>query len=331
MITLYYEARFGLARGAVFAGGRPHLYMEGLETDPSLARVGACGIARLKGRGGGVAFIELSDGDEAILDGLPQDLAKLNDGEAVEVVIAAEARGDKLARARLVRAAHGEAVRRLSPPLHLKDRLLAEARACFGEAAIDFGSDGDAIDEAGDEAVAPSATMPGGGTLYIERTRALTACDVDGGGLTEARGKTNLRALSEVVRRVRLMGLGGLVIVDLIGRRHDDKMIHQGLMNTFGAEAPTIIPAPTGKFGTLEFVRPWRVCPTGDLSLVLRQGGRLLRDAARQAQHRPGRVLTLRAPADVLDMVRPHLSNSHDPLTPLLRLEAGPACEVIVP
>lgn len=330
MITLFYETRFGLARGAVFAGGRPHLYMEGLEIDPSPGCLGAQAVARLKGRGGGVAFLDLGDGREAILDVPPQDFAKLNDGEAVEVVITAESRGDKLAKARLIRVAHGEAVRRLSPPQILKDRLLAEARHCFGDARIDFDEDSDALDEAADEAVAPRPDMPGGGLLHIERTRALTACDVDGAGLTEARAKTNLRAVGEVARRLRLMGLGGLVVVDLIGRRHDDKVIRDGLMAAFGAEAAAIIPAPAGKFGTLEFVRPWRACPTGDLPPTLRQSGRLLREAARQAAHRPGRLLTLRAPTDVLDIVRPHLSNALDPLTPLLRLEAGAACEVIL-
>ncbi len=331
MLTLYYEARFGLARGAVFVAGRPHLYMEGLETDPSQGLLGVHGIARLKGRGGGVAFLGLYDGSEAILDMPPQDLARLADGEAVEIVIAAEARGDKLARARLIRVAHGEAVRPLSPSLALKDRLLAEVRACFGSVEIGVDEDSTAIDEAGDEALAPSPGMPGGGVLHIERTRALTACDVDGAGLTEARGKTNLRAVAEVVRRLRVMGLGGLFVVDLIGRRHDDKAIAGGLLAAFGAEAATIIPAPIGKFGTLEFVRPWRVCPTRDLPPALSQAGWLLREATRQALHRPGRPLALRAPAGALDIVRSRLMNSYDPLTPLLRLETGPACEVIVP
>jgi hypothetical protein len=338
MIAFYYASRFGLARGAVFVAGRPHLYMEGLETDLSLGLVGVSSIARLKGRGGGVAFLDLADGSEAILELPPPDLARLADGEAVEIAIAAEARRDKLARARLVRVAHGEALRRLSPPMPLKSRLLAEARACFGDATVDMGpaAAADEIAERLDEAcdasgagpAAPSSDMPGGGALHIERTRALTACDVDGGGLTEARAKTNLRAVVEVVRRLRLMGLGGLVVVDLIGRRHDDKAVHAALLAAFGTEAATIIPAPVGKFGTLEFVRPWRVCPPADAPATLRQAARLLRDAARQALHQPGRRLTLRAPADVLDRVHTCIDRSFDPLTPLLRLEAGPICEV---
>ena len=328
-MTLHYEARFGLARGAVFAGGRPHLYMEGLETDTSLAVLGTRQIARLKGRGGGVAFLDLADGAEAILD-VPQEvLAKLADGAAVEIVIAAETRRDKLARARLVRPAPGEAPQRLSPVPTLKDRLLAEARVCFGDAAFEPGTDESALDEAADEAFAPRPDMAGGGRLHVERTRALIACDVDGAGLTEARARTNERAVAEAVRRLRLTGLAGLVVIDLIGRRHDDKRLRDALMSAFAAEASSIITAPKGPFGTLEFVRPWRACPPSDAPSAVRQAVRLMRDAAREGRHRPGRLLTLRAPPQTLDIVRPHIDHSLDPLSPLLRLESGPTCEVI--
>jgi hypothetical protein len=331
VINLQYESRFGLARGAVFVAGRPHLYMEGFEDDPSLGLHGVHSIARLKGRGGGVAFLDLTDGGEAILDAPQEVLAKLPDGQAVEIAIAAEARRDKLARARLIRPAPGEALSRLSPPLSLRDRLLAEATACFGQAPIEDEADPQALDEAGDEAVAPRPDMPGGGRVHVERTRALIACDVDGAGLTEARARTNERAIAEVVRRLRLTGLAGLVVVDLIGRRHDDKRIRDVLLAAFGAEAATIIPAPTGKFGTLEFVRPWRVRPPADIPRAEADALRLMRDAARDARFMPGRILTLRAPGDVLDIVRPRIDRSFDPLKPLLRLEAGPVCEVIAP
>ncbi len=327
-MILVHESRFGLARGAVFAGGRPHLYMEGLDHDPSLAILGTRSIARLKGRGGGVAFLDLADGAEAILDIPPPDLAKLADGAAVEIVIAAEGRRDKLARARLVRPAPGETPQRLSPVPSLGDRLLAEAKACFGDIAFETDADEAALDEAADAAEAATAAMPGGGVLHIERTRALIACDVDGAGLTEARARTNERAVAEVVRRLRLMGLAGLVVIDLIGRRHDDKRIRDLLTTAFAAEAAAIVTAPKGPFGTLEFVRPWRVRPPADTPLALRQAGWLMRDAVREAGSRPGHLLTLRAPVDVLDIVRPQIDRSLDPLSPLLRLEAGQACEV---
>jgi hypothetical protein len=329
VIVLHYESRFGLARGAVWADGRPHIYMEGLEADPSLALLGTRSLARLKGRAGGVAFLDLADGAEAILDAPPQDLAKLTDGAAVEIDIAAEARRDKLARARLIRLAPGETPQRLSPVQTLNDRLLAEARACFGDAPVAIAGEDAALDEAADEALAPRPAMAGGGAVHIERTRALIACDVDGGGLSEARARTNERAVAEVARRLRLMALGGLVVVDLIGRRHDDRRLHDGLRAAFGAEAASIIMAPAGKFGTLEFVRPWRVRPPADTPEPLHQAGRLMRDAVREAQFRPGRLLTLRGPAPVLDIMRPHIQSSRDPLSPLLRLETGPTCEVI--
>lgn len=50
--VLYYQSRFGIARAALYLNGQPHYYDEGLEIDPSCARVGVRSIARLSGRAG---------------------------------------------------------------------------------------------------------------------------------------------------------------------------------------------------------------------------------------------------------------------------------------
>ena len=65
MLTLHHEARFGLARGAVYKDGLPHLYLEGYKHDPSLGILGTCSVARLKTTAGGVVFVTLADGQEA--------------------------------------------------------------------------------------------------------------------------------------------------------------------------------------------------------------------------------------------------------------------------
>ncbi len=330
-MILHYESRFGLARAAVFHDGKAQLYLEGCETDPALTVLGAQSVARLKGRAGGVGFLDLADGGEAVLD-VPTDvLGRLNDGAAIEVEIAAEARAGKQARARMVRPADGEALRRLSPAPDLKGRITAQARRLFGDAVVEEDDDGDAIDAAGEEAVNPSGPLPGGGYLSIERTRALIACDVD---LGEGSGKAAVRrcndvAIAEAVRRLRLSGLAGLVVIDLIGRRHDNEAIRKVLERAFGAEAPHIMGAPVTRFGTLEFIRPWAQCPAMDQPADLVAARRLLWSAAAEARARPGRVLTLRAPADILDRIRPLIQTSYDPLAPLLRLEAGPAPEIL--
>ncbi|MGA9659116.1 MAG: ribonuclease E/G [Asticcacaulis sp.] len=336
MIRLYYEARFGLARGAICVDGIPHLYLEGLEADSALNLLGVTSVARLKSRSGGMAFIALADGHDAVLDAPQEALARLSEGAAIEIEIIAEARSEKLARARLIGTAEGEP-RRLSPLLSVKDRLQAQARTCFGDAAIDGAEDEtDLLDEARDTALNPSGPLPEGGHLSVERTRALIACDVDAAGgegmaTPKAFAKAcNERAVQDIARRLRLSGLAGLVVIDLIGRRHDAAKLHTQLLKGCGPEAGRIITGPMGKFGTLEFVRPWGACPLMDtVKSPLNQAYSLLRQAAKLAEADPGRLLALRAPVSVIDQIRPLLAASYDPLAAIIRPEAASKSEVV--
>lgn len=335
MITLHHEHRFGLARGAICVDGRPHIYLEGYDQDASLNLLGVRSVARLKSKAGGVAFLTLADGAEAVLDAPQEALAKLNEGAALEVIIIAEARQDKLARANLIGSSEGQP-RRLSPVQSLKERLLVRATAAFGDQPVETVDDPDALDEAEGAALNPSGPLPEGGYLSVERTRALIACDVDSAGgegiaTPKAFAKTcNERAASDIARRLRLSGLAGLVVIDLIGKRHDADRLRQLLLAGFGAEADRIIIGPIGKFGTLEFVRPWGACPLMDAKPALRAAHRLLREAVKRAEGQPGRLLTLRAPAGTLDIIRPLLAASHDPLSAIIRMEAAAKSEVIV-
>ncbi|MFT4075858.1 MAG: ribonuclease E/G [Asticcacaulis sp.] len=334
VITLHYESRFGLARGAVCIDGRPHLYAEGYEFNQSLTIIGTRSVARLKAKAGGMAFLAMVDGDEAVLD-VPQEvLARLNEGAALEVGIVAEARQDKRARACLIGPVEGEP-RRLSPVLSLKERLLNRANAWgeIFESTVDLG----VLGMAEEAALNPSGALPEGGYLSIERTRALIACDVDSaGGEGIATSKAfakgcNERAVSDIGRRLRLSGLAGLVVIDLIGKRHDAERLHRLLKGGFGAEAGQLIVGPVGKFGTLEFVRPWGATPLMDtVHSPVRSAHRLLREAVVSSEGEPGRLLTLRAPAGILDIIRPLLAASYDPLSAIIRLEAATRSEVIV-
>jgi len=334
VITLYHDSRFGLARGAVYVDGRPHLYTEGYDRDPALTLLGTRSVARLKSRAGGMAFLLLADGAEAVLDVPQEAFAKLVEGAAFEVEIIAEARQEKLARARLIGPAQGEP-RPLSPPLSLKERLLA--RAVPGGAVIEAADEADRLNDAEDAALNPSGALPEGGWLSVERTRALIACDVDSAGgegiaTPKAFAKVcNERAVSDIGRRLQLSGLAGLVVIDLIGKRHDAERLHKLLRSGFGAEAERLIVGPIGKFGTLEFVRPWGAAPLMDtIGSPVRAAHLLLRAAVNRSEGEPGRLLTLRAPAGILDIIRPLLAASHDPLSAIIRLQAAAKSEVIV-
>jgi hypothetical protein len=281
-----------------------------------------------------VAILTLADAGEAVLD-VPQEvLAKLVEGVALEIEIIAEPRQEKLARARLIAPANGE-LRRLSPLQSLRERLLYQGGYLgkIFESTIDF----DLLDTAEETALNPSGPLPGGGYLSIERTRALIACDIDSAGgqgvLTpKAFAKAcNERAVSDIGRRLRLSGLAGLVVIDLIGNRHDADRLRNLLQGGFGEEAAKLIIGPIGKFGTLEFVRPWGATPLMDtIASPVRAAHRLLREAVKRAEGEPGRLLTLHAPAGVLDIIRPLLAASHDPLSAIMRLEAAAKFEVIV-
>ena len=327
MLTLHYEARFGLARGAVYKDGLPHLYMEGYAHDPSLAVLGTRSVARLKTTAGGVHFVTLADGgDDAVLDA-PQSV-RLDDGLAVEIEIVAEARLDKRARARFLSIGHGD-LRRLSPVTSLKDRLLGRAHAIFGDMGLVEGADRDALERAFEQACHPSGPLAGGGDLSVDLTRGLIACDVDAGGdhgvLTPrafAR-RCNERAVADLPRRLRLSGLAGLVVVDLIGQRHDGERLRHLLLDGFGNEADRIIVAPIGKFGTVEFVRPWGACPACDFT-PMAMAVSLIWQALGLSEADRGRPIALGARDDTIAILRPLLAGALDPLAPMLRLEASP-------
>ena len=69
--------------------------------------------------------------------------------------------------------------------------------------------------------------LPSGGYLIIDQTEALTAIDVNTGRFVGKRNhadtilKTNVEAVSEVVRQLRLRNIGGIIIIDFIDMEAD--------------------------------------------------------------------------------------------------------------
>ena len=78
------------------------------------------------------------------------------------------------------------------------------------------------IDEAIEEALKPKVWLKSGGHIVINPTEALVAIDVNtgrfvgGGSLEETILQTNLEAVHEIVRQIRLRNLGGILVLDLI-------------------------------------------------------------------------------------------------------------------
>jgi ribonuclease G len=75
-----------------------------------------------------------------------------------------------------------------------------------------------------DKAIKPRVWLRSGGYLVINQTEALVAIDVNtgkfvgrgGGRLEDTITRTNLEAVDEIVRQIRLRDLGGIIVLDLI-------------------------------------------------------------------------------------------------------------------
>ncbi|CAN5876019.1 hypothetical protein BH24ACI1_BH24ACI1_17150 [soil metagenome] len=106
------------------------------------------------------------------------------------------------------------------------------------------------VQEEVDKALKPRVWLKSGGYLVINQTEALVAIDVNTGkfvGKGNARledtiTKTNMEAVDEIARQIRLRDLGGIIVLDLIGmedRRNRNK-VSQALQEALaGDKSPT--------------------------------------------------------------------------------------------
>ena len=78
------------------------------------------------------------------------------------------------------------------------------------------------IDKEIKNALQTKVMLPCGGYLFIQQTEALTVVDVNSGKFTsgssqaETIRKTNLEAIDEIARQLRLRNIGGMIIIDFI-------------------------------------------------------------------------------------------------------------------
>ena len=293
---IFVDQGVGEMRGVVTLDGRPErLLIHRADDDQKLA-LGARLVARIAAIEPAMssAFLDLGDGKQAILAFKPD--AKPVRGATVEIEIRAEPREGKLAVARWIGTGEG-APRVLSVPPSLQDSL----RTLVRDVSIVEGPAARAIaDEAAAEALKIVHPLPGGGTLAIEPTRALTAIDVDlgerkGADVKRVSRQANLAALAEAARLLRLKGLGGLVVIDLVGRGHDGNAMLAAARVAFAPDNPGVSIGPVGRFGTMELSIPRRTRPVlerlcqADGSLTDRAiAQRLIRRLEDEAGAQPG-------------------------------------------
>lgn len=234
-----------------------HLLIES-ERDEPQTRLGARSVARVRQAAPGLkgAFVDLGAGGEAFMSlrgGVDAPV-----GSKVEVEVVAERRAMKAPVARWIAPATGDP-RLLTPAPTLTETLALIAPGVApvtGKAAI----------EAGWQAVEDSRTDPviQGGSVAVERTRAMVTVDIDLNShdmaRTRERDGANRRGLVEAARAIRLRRWGGLVAVDLIGAGHDGAAILKAAKAAFGDD-PRIAFGPVSRFGVLQLALPWERTP----------------------------------------------------------------------
>jgi Ribonuclease G/E len=341
---IYLDRGIGETRGVVTLDGRPERLIVRRDDDDPRLLLGARLVARVASLEPtlATAFLDLGGGAEAILP-FKSD-AKPVRGQALEIEIRGEPRRGKLAVARAF--GPGEGAPRLpaaAPDVaaELRD-LVRGAQLVEGRAARDV------ADEAEAEALEIVHPLPGGGELAIEPTRALTAIDVDlserkGGDAKRVTRQANMAALGMAARLLRLKGLGGIVVIDLVGRGHDGNTLMATARAAFGPDNPGVSIGPVGRLGTMELSLPRRTRPLAEI--LCRQDGalsdrtlaqRLIRRIEAEAASQPGARLVAKCAPDVAKAAAPlakllaerigaRFSISPDAALPRDRLDVGVA------
>lgn len=289
--------------GVVTLDGRPERLFVSWPTDDLLDAEGVRGVARVKKieKAFASAFVALPGGQDVILP-LRPDMPALVEGGVVEIEIKTASRRDKAAVARFIAEGQGEP-RVLEAAPTLEERLRHHVKAgspTTGDKALL------AVEEAEADVLATIFPLPGGGDIAVEPTRALTAVDVDlgareGSDSKRAARQANMAALSVAARALRLKGLGGIVVFDLVGRGHDGPALTTAARNAFSPDNPGVGVGGISKFGTLEMIVPRRSPPI--LDRLLTEAGapnprhvarRLARALEREGRADPGARLTAR-------------------------------------
>lgn len=127
-----------------------------------------------------------------------------------------------------------------------------------------------------------NVTLPSGGGLVIDHTEAIVAVDVNsaratkGSDIEETALQTNLEAVDEMARQLRIRDLGGLIVIDLIDMTSpkNNRTVEARLQEAVKPDRARIQIGRISRFGLLEMSRQrlrssisesnYRVCPLCD-------------------------------------------------------------------
>ena len=176
------------------------------------------------------------------------------------------------------------------------------------------------VEEQIDAALSPTVALPGGGSLIISQTPALTAIDVNTGSADKgSRERTaflvNLEAAHEVVRQIRLRNLSGLIVIDFVPVRDNARKqeVVDALRQAAAAVALSVFIAGTTRLGLVEMTRPRHgptlldiLCGvTASAPTAVKSPLTLALEALRAVLRRGGGTgVTLKASPDVIEALR---------------------------
>ncbi len=107
--------------------------------------------------------------------------------------------------------------------------------------------------------------LPGGGSIIIQETAALTAIDVNSGSDKRGHLSVNLEAAKEVGRQIRLRNTGGIVIVDFLKtKKTEQKELLNNLTSITFSDHCTVQIHGFTNLGLMEITRKRRSAPLHD-------------------------------------------------------------------
>lgn len=114
-----------------------------------------------------------------------------------------------------------------------------------------------------ESAFSRNVRLPAGGSLVIDHTEALVTIDVNsaratkGADIEETALQTNLEAVDEIARQLRVRDLGGLVVLDLIDMTstRNQRTVEQRLSEAIKVDRARIQTGRISRFGLLEMSR----------------------------------------------------------------------------
>ncbi|MEO1641957.1 MAG: ribonuclease E/G [Pseudomonadota bacterium] len=273
---ILYERTPGWLRAVAFArDGRPwHLFQQAWSGEGEAVRAGQIVEARVRARadGGGGVFLDhigwkrLEGGFEALFCDR-KHAEGLHEGMTLQVRVLSAARRDHAAKITPVES--GEAFSDPSMGFHDWMERLGVQRVEEVQ-----GVQTEIIQAAFDESLTHTVPLVSGGVLHIERTRAMTAFDVDAAG-REGRGSAGAKALAlnkvavaEAARQMCLRGLGGVMAVDCVEPLNEGarSIVRDACVDAFTVHDPrTAKVLKPSAFGILEAAIAWQDTPIDEV------------------------------------------------------------------